>query len=259
MTIAQPLLAPTDSPTVHLLGPLGVTGCPAPTAKMQRQVLALLAIHAGHLTPTTKFVEELWGEPSRCSKGSIETYVMYLRQLIGRDVILYSRGGYTLDIPSSQVDANRFDGYVSQAEREYRMGAYAACNDVLRAAMSLWVGEPLADVEQGPVLTQFVGRMNDRHHTARLLVIDVALATGRHRDVLDPLRALLREDWCGEDVARRLMVALYRSQRRVEALNVYRTVREALADEQGLDPCDDLKRLQQQILAGDPGLDGGQA
>jgi DNA-binding SARP family transcriptional activator len=51
------------------------------------------------------------------------------------------------------------------------------------------------------------------------------------------------------------MTALCRSQRRVEALNVFRTVREALAEEQGLDPCPELQRLQQQILAGDPALE----
>lgn len=256
MTTAQPLLAPTDSPTVHLLGPLGVAGCPAPTAKMQRQVLAVLAIHAGHLTPMAKFVQELWGGPTRCSRGSVETYVLFLRRLIGRDSIVFSRGGYTLAIPPLQVDAHRFDSYVSQAEHEYRLRGFGACGDLLRAALSLWVGDPLADVEQGPVSTQFARRMIDRHHTARLLTVDVALATSRHRDVLDPLRAMVREDWCAEDVARRLMVALYRSQRRVEALNVYRTVREALADEQGLDPCDDLNRLHHQILAGDPQLNG---
>jgi len=49
-------------------------------------------------------------------------------------------------------------------------------------------------------------------------------------------------------------VALYRSGRQAEALETYRSGRELLADELGLDPGDELRELEAAILAGDPAL-----
>lgn len=49
--------------------------------------------------------------------------------------------------------------------------------------------------------------------------------------------------------------ALYRSQRRVDALRVFDRLRRGLVQEHGMDPCAELQRLQQQILRGDPALE----
>jgi 8-oxo-dGTP pyrophosphatase MutT (NUDIX family) len=51
------------------------------------------------------------------------------------------------------------------------------------------------------------------------------------------------------------MLALYRSSRQAEALDAYRTARRELAEELGLEPGEELKRLEQAILQHDPALD----
>jgi DNA-binding SARP family transcriptional activator len=51
-----------------------------------------------------------------------------------------------------------------------------------------------------------------------------------------------------------LMLALYRSGRRGEAIDVYRRLRTCLVSELGLEPSPNLRRLQHAILMSDPRL-----
>ena len=53
-----------------------------------------------------------------------------------------------------------------------------------------------------------------------------------------------------------LMLALYRTGRQADALQVYRDGRRVLAGELGLEPGPELQRLERSILAQDPELDG---
>lgn len=85
-------------------------------------------------------------------------------------------------------------------------------------------------------------------------LIDARLRLGDHRDLLDELTGLVAEHPHRERLVRQLMLALYRSGRQSEALVVYRRTREWLAEELGLDPGEDLRRLELAILRGDPGM-----
>ena len=58
-----------------------------------------------------------------------------------------------------------------------------------------------------------------------------------------------------ERVHAQLMLALYRCGRQAEALDAYRRARRALTDELGLEPGDELKRLERAILQHDPALE----
>ena len=58
-----------------------------------------------------------------------------------------------------------------------------------------------------------------------------------------------------ERFAGQLMLALYRTGRQAEALDVFRRIRDRLADELGIEPGPDLQRLQLDVLRQDPGLD----
>ncbi len=51
------------------------------------------------------------------------------------------------------------------------------------------------------------------------------------------------------------MLALYRSGRQAEALEVYQSARVALVDGLGIEPGPELRELHQQVLIQDPALD----
>jgi DNA-binding SARP family transcriptional activator len=52
-----------------------------------------------------------------------------------------------------------------------------------------------------------------------------------------------------------LMLALYRSDRRAQALATFAAARQALIEESGIEPGPAMKGLHRQILRDDPGLD----
>jgi hypothetical protein len=72
--------------------------------------------------------------------------------------------------------------------------------------------------------------------------------------VLPDIQALAREQPLRERPHGLLMLALYRSGRQVEALEVYRATRARLVEELGIEPGPALQELEQQILHQDAAL-----
>ena len=70
------------------------------------------------------------------------------------------------------------------------------------------------------------------------------------------LEALVGQHPMREVFVAQLMTALYRSGRQADALRAFRTHREVLVEELGLDPTAALSDLEQRILAQDPALQG---
>lgn len=262
--ILAPSFEPVDEPIlVGLLGPLHILGEPGPTARMRRQVLALLALRAGEQVSTDEFFWELWdGTPPAAALQSVQTYVMTLRRIpyLGQAIETRPRG-YCLSADPFEIDALRFGIFTTRARRHVEEGRVAAAQDALTAAFSLLRGPVLGEVDCGPLLTSLAAGIEDCRLDARDLMWDIDLRTGRHREVVNELRAAVRADPAREDAVAKLMLALYRSNRRADALRTYAEVRSALISKYGLEPCPALRRLQGQVLAGDPTLDlnGGAA
>ena len=84
--------------------------------------------------------------------------------------------------------------------------------------------------------------------------IELDLALGDRGQVISELRRLTAEHPLRERLRGLLMLALYRSGRQADALDVYRQTRRVLHDELGIEPEPALRGLHQQILAGDPAL-----
>jgi tetratricopeptide (TPR) repeat protein len=85
--------------------------------------------------------------------------------------------------------------------------------------------------------------------------VDVDLELGRHGELVPELSRLTAEHSLRERLWAQLMLALYRSGRQADALGAYRRVRDQLADELGIDPGDELRRVHRQVLTGAPELD----
>ena len=219
----------------------------------QRALLAVLLLRAGEVVSTDRLIEELWaGKPPRAAVGSIQNLISDLRKALGRDLVRTRQPGYVLDIEPEQVDLHRFERLVAQASEG---GDAERRSELLRAALSLWRGPPLADLELEPFARVEVARLEELHTTAREALIDAELELGRHAQLIGELETLVTENPLRERLRGQLMLALYRSGRQAEALEAYRRARETLVDELGIDPSPELQQLEQSVLRHDAELD----
>ncbi|THA70026.1 hypothetical protein E6P78_11430 [Streptomyces sp. A0958] len=254
---------------INLLGALSVTEngvSVTPTAPKPRQVLALLALHADQVVPVATLIEELWGEnPPRSARTTLQTYVLQLRELIGgalghgenerctaKDVLTTLPGGYRLETRGGTVDYREFERRAGAGYRAMDGDDHQGASRRLADALSLWTGPALTDVQAGSQIQMEVRRLDEARLCALDQRIEADLRLGRHRELLSELTVLVNRYRMHESLHGQFMLALHRSGRRGEALNVYRRLRTVLVSELGLEPSAALSRLQRFILTAHP-------
>ena len=84
--------------------------------------------------------------------------------------------------------------------------------------------------------------------------VEADLALGRQRDLVGELTSLVEQNPLRERVRAQLMLALYRSDRQAEALQVYQEFRRELSEQLGLDPGPGLQQLEVALLNRDASL-----
>ena len=84
---------------------------------------------------------------------------------------------------------------------------------------------------------------------------DALLATGRAAEIIGELESAVADAPLRERRWAQLMLALYRAGRQGEALGAYQRARTLLAEELGVDPGPELRRLEAAIVAQDSGLE----
>ncbi|BCP36759.1 hypothetical protein MINTMi198_21290 [Mycobacterium intracellulare M.i.198] len=238
-----------------VLGPLqvrrGGAAVGIPGAK-PRAILTMLGLHDGSVVPADTLVELLWGEdPPRTADKALQTHISALRRTLGDGFVLTQGAGWVL--ADSEVDA-------SQYKTATRLGrAAAAAGDTSQAvarfdeALALWRGIPeLPDGRRG---TSEKTRWMEGHAALVEDRADALLATGRAAEVIGDLEAAIADAPLRERRWGQLMLALYRAGRQGEALGAYQRARALLADELGVDPGPELRRLEAAIVAQDSSLD----
>ena len=245
----------------RMLGPVEVERDGQPIAvagRQQRVVLALLLIHANQPVSADRLVEELWGAPTpvRALKR-LQLTITRLRKALdssGGRALETVAGGYRLTVGPSDLDADVFRARVRDGRRALEQGEPARAAEILRAALGLWRGPPLADVAYEPFAAAVVRTLEDLRLDALELAIEADLAAGRHRDVVVEIEALVAAHPLRERLHAQRMVALYRCGRQSEALAAYRFARATLVSELGLEPGPELRRLEAEILMQSPAL-----
>ena len=119
----------------------------------------------------------------------------------------------------------------------------------------MWRGRPLADLEFEPFARLEVERLEELRLGAIEERIEAELAVGRHAALCAELDVLVEEHPLRERLRGQLMLALYRSDRQADALEVYRAGRSLLVDELGLEPGPRLRELERAILEQDAALE----
>jgi DNA-binding SARP family transcriptional activator/tetratricopeptide (TPR) repeat protein len=239
-----------------LLGPLlvrcdGAT-VPVSSAK-QRVVLAALLLSPGRVVRADELAAAIWGAaPPRSAAVTARNYVRRLRQALevaGLSRIRTHPGGYLIDADPGEVDVSRFESLLSDARDASRAGMHAMAADRLRAALSLWRGQPLADVPSDLLASREVPRLEEMRLQAAEARLDAELQLGHHAEAIIELRQLVAEYPLRERLPAALMLALYRNGQQADALAVYQAARRTLADELGCEPGPELREAQRQILA----------
>jgi DNA-binding SARP family transcriptional activator/tetratricopeptide (TPR) repeat protein len=238
----------------EVLGSVRIRGHGDPkelTGRMQRTLVSVLLAHANQPVAVSDLVSALWGTEENASPGhALQLHVYKLRRMLDRpDRLVLLAEGYRLRVFPGELDADRFESLIGEAEdmavQEPEYGVR-----LLRKALALWRGAPYG----GTDLSALVGeteRLAERRLAALELLYETELRCGRHAAVIAELTDLVRRHPLRERLHGSLMIALYLAGRQAEALDAYRTAREVLVDELGLEPGPELRRIEQRILAGE--------
>jgi DNA-binding SARP family transcriptional activator len=233
----------------------------APTAPKVRVVLAFLVLRHSGVAHTHELINELWGEnPPVSALQTLQTYIYQLRKIFGNEddnarLVQTRPHGYALAIDAGSLDLCHFEQLVRDGRAALGNQDPEIAATLLTQALSLWRGPALANVAVGQVLSAEVTRLEEvRLHTLDMR-IDADLILGRHYTLVSELKALIPIHPMREDLHAKLMLALHRSGRRFEALDVYQQLRRFLIDELGLEPAAEVRRLHQALLGSDPSLD----
>jgi YVTN family beta-propeller protein len=242
-----------------ILGPLAVwrDGEEVPIgAAKQRALLTLLLLRRGEYVPTETLVDELWRvRPPVTAVKTVQVYVSQLRKALGERLIETRPAGYRLRLDPDSVDAARFESLLSRARELLDEGEASEAGELVREALGLWRGPPLAEFRYEEFARDEIARVEELHLVGLELRLEAELALGRHAELVPELEALAREHPLREGPRRLLMLALYRAGRQGDALAVYQDARAVLVQQLGLEPGQSLRQLEKAILAQDPALD----
>jgi DNA-binding SARP family transcriptional activator/tetratricopeptide (TPR) repeat protein len=249
-----------------LLGPLVVSrggkALPVLPGK-QRVLLAALLLHPNRMVSLAELTEALWGpQPPATARGTLRNYVKELRKALaddGENRLCTVPGGYRFRVTATELDAARFSELRASGVAAAGASAWAEASAQLHAALSLWRGEPLADVPSEWLAAREVPRLAELRLGAIESRIEADLHLGRHEHLIAELRRLTAAHPFRERLHGQLMLALYRDGQQAAALAAFQRVREALLSDLGVEPGSSLRLLQQQILRADPALTPGPA
>ena len=241
----------------------------------QRALVAALALSAGRAVPVDTIVDLLWGDtPPAGVAGTLQAYVSGLRRVLEPDrpsrapatVLVTVSPGYALRLAPGAVDAERFERVVDEEHRRVQLVSgegppvlsadeLGECVDRLDEALRLWRGTPYVELDDAPSAVAERTRLEE----LRLVALEdravAGLALGRHSTVAADLEVMTAAHPLRERLWGLRALALTRSGRQADALEVLREVREVLAGELGIEPGPELRELQTAVLRQDPSLE----
>jgi predicted ATPase/DNA-binding SARP family transcriptional activator len=240
--------------TVALLGAVEVrldgVPLPVPTGKTT-ELLVRLALDAGVRVRADTLLDDLW--PEGAGRNTLQSKVSQLRRALGdRDLVAGSGDGYTLALDRGCVDAFRVADLAAEAAAAREAGDTATALDRATRGLALYRGDALVDLGDWAVPHRA------RFDELRMALVEDAMAArvalGSGGEVVGELEALVERHPLRERLWAALVTALYRAGRQADALAAYTRVRTVLVDELGIEPGEELRALEQQVLQQSPVL-----
>lgn len=235
--------------------------CSSISSQKAALLLVSLLSNPDQVVTTEQLKAEIWRDspPSRAASG-IHSYVYRLRKTLDKpgepsSRILGFPQGYSLRLGTDELDAALFLRDAESGRAHFNNLDYALASSSFTAALANWRGPVSWGDAAGPVVKPFFTYLTETRLESTELLIDAQLALGLHGELVGQLYTLTAEYPLREAFCRQLMLALYRSGQRTAALAAYDAMRRILRDEHGLDPCQPVQRIRQQILVADERLD----
>jgi DNA-binding SARP family transcriptional activator len=245
----------------RLLGALEVSRDGAPVAiegPRARALLAVLLLRANTPVTSAQLIDDLWPDQLPASPANaLQVQISRLRAALAPDgtgMILRHGAGYMLVLGPAQMDLLEFERGWDAARRAVAAGDPRTAAALLRAALDLWRGEPLAEFAGEHFADADAHRLAEMRLAALGDRIDADLSLGGHRELVGELNALVRRYPLNERTLSQLMLALYRCGRQVDALAACADARARFADNYGLSLGPDVQRLEREILRQEPDL-----
>ncbi|KHL18854.1 transcriptional regulator [Mumia flava] len=242
--------------------------------RKHRVLLAALALGVGNVQSVDTLVDYLWGDrPPDGALGTLQSYVSGLRRALGTATgpgegapLRTANGGYVLDAPSVQVDAATTTALLQRAHRalgplarDAIPGSGVVPDDVLErigqdleAAVASWRGRAYDDLGDHPQAVAERARLDELRLVGLEDLAVVRLARGEHATVAAELEALTSQHPLRERLWTLRAVALARTGRQADALEVVSLLARTLDEELGLQPTALVRDTQTAILRQDP-------
>jgi DNA-binding SARP family transcriptional activator/tetratricopeptide (TPR) repeat protein len=240
----------------RILGPLEAISDGQPVdlgGLRQKTLLAMLLLGEGTVVPVSRLCEAMWEkEPPRTARNQVQICVTSIRHTMAaagvQSLIDTQHPGYILQLRDATLDSCEFEAAVATArsltcDHERAAAAY-------REALSMWHGAPFSGIES-QLVRHAVVQLEELHMAAIEECMEVELEVRPYPELIGELVTLVHEHPLREHLRALLMIALYRSGRQAEALEVYRATRAAMIDQLGIEPGPELQKLHVAMLNGE--------
>ncbi|WBQ04750.1 BTAD domain-containing putative transcriptional regulator [Kribbella sp. CA-293567] len=242
----SPAAPTTGALWIGVLGPLEIRYGDAPltiNSVPQRSLLLHLALAAGTTVGQRELAELLLPQHPPAHAGALlRTRIARLRRLLesggaSGPAIVSSPTGYRLEATPETLDLLAFRELVAKAADADPETALAGLAD----ALALWRGDPEA---ADPLHLSIA----NEHAEAVRAYAALAREVGVPERALKALRGSVSRHELDEPLHAELIQTLAAAGRQAEALAAYERIREALADQLGIDPGERLRAVQLAVL-----------
>lgn len=242
-------LPTSEKPVVCVLGSVSVAtaeGVVVIGSRLERMLLAALAVSANHVVSSDQLAGILWGDnPPPSRDNTLQTYVSRLRHLIGHDRIRCEDHSYELMVEIDELDALLFEALVNEAS--VARADPERCLKLCKEALAYWRGVPFGDLSDDDPFRLEAIRLDELRLFAMELRLESEMALGREELIVGALEAMVDEYPYRERLWYLLVAALSMCGRRVEALRACGDLRSVLS-EVGLEPTAEMRQLEEDVF-----------
>jgi DNA-binding SARP family transcriptional activator/Tfp pilus assembly protein PilF len=223
----------------------------------QKTVLALLLARLNRAVSIDVLIDELWeDEPPASAVANARLYVNNLARLLAAQpdapTVVRHGSGYTLAVDEQSVDLFCYREAVRRGRGAVACGDFTAAVSAFDEGLGLWRGRPVEDVRAGPVLAAWRIAVEEERLSTVEDRAEALLGLGAYDRVVPQVRELLALAPLRERAHALLVRALYQADDAAGALVAFEAARRCLAEQLGMDPGAELRRLHKAILDREP-------